>query len=212
MEFVEAVAALALLDLPFFKFASKFCELAEKMTLADSVIIEMFRVGATYHCPVDLPDTAGLCWREAILRCLGSVRAQAGAHSSAAVTCRIFKDRNSRDPRIPTAVRGQGKPAKKCSYPADRECGHPADRECGHPADRECGHPADRECGHPADRVCSKPPNPPRPPETPGRLKCSCISVLLRHPGRPPPLPVGTVTARDAPTGRGRYCYMSACL
>ncbi|KAF4106296.1 mucin-7-like [Onychostoma macrolepis] len=85
MEFVEAVAALALLDLPFFKFASQFCELTEKMTLADSVIIETFWLGATYHRPMDLPDTAGLCWREAILRCLGSVRARAGTQSSAAI-------------------------------------------------------------------------------------------------------------------------------
>ncbi len=33
----------------------------------------LFWIGANYYQPVDLPDTTGLCWREAIIRCLESI-------------------------------------------------------------------------------------------------------------------------------------------
>ncbi|KAL0185483.1 hypothetical protein M9458_021180, partial [Cirrhinus mrigala] len=34
----------------------------------------LFWIGANYHHPVDLNDTTGLCWREAIIQCLESIR------------------------------------------------------------------------------------------------------------------------------------------
>ncbi|KAL0162611.1 hypothetical protein M9458_042007, partial [Cirrhinus mrigala] len=33
----------------------------------------LFWIGANYHRPIDLPDTTGLCWREAIIWCLENV-------------------------------------------------------------------------------------------------------------------------------------------
>ncbi len=59
-------------------------------------------------------------------------------------------------------------------------------------------------------------PDPPWPPESPDppwstTLEATCpVSKSLRPPGRPPPLPGVTITARVAPSGRGRLCHGSA--
>ncbi|XP_058605799.1 uncharacterized protein LOC131523433 [Onychostoma macrolepis] len=68
----------------------------------------------------------------------------------------------------------------------------------------------------------SEPPDPPWPSESPDppwslRVSCSAVDASLVSrsctgiQGAGPPLPGCTVAARDAPTGRGRYCNVSAC-
>ncbi len=41
-------------------------------------------IGITYHQPMELPDTGNLDWKEAIIRCLESLRSRAGIPSAAA--------------------------------------------------------------------------------------------------------------------------------
>ncbi len=77
MEFAARLFALIRKDLPFMEYAGEFCGLAAVMEVQDSALLHLFRLGACYHRPIDLPDTTGLTWREGIYRCLGSVRARA---------------------------------------------------------------------------------------------------------------------------------------
>ncbi len=82
MEFAASVLALSRRDRPFVEFAWEFCGLAAGTEMHDAAILHLFRLGASYHHPMDLPDTTGLCWREGIFRCLGSFRSRVGTSSS----------------------------------------------------------------------------------------------------------------------------------
>ncbi|ROL32997.1 hypothetical protein DPX16_5892 [Anabarilius grahami] len=48
-------------------------QLPKRAWVFDETIKSLFWIGASYHHPVDLPDTSGLAWREAIIRCLESI-------------------------------------------------------------------------------------------------------------------------------------------
>ncbi|XDV30848.1 hypothetical protein PO909_033682 [Leuciscus waleckii] len=50
-----------------------FYHLAATAPFDDETLKSIFWIGAYYYHPVDLPDTTGLGWREAIIRCLESV-------------------------------------------------------------------------------------------------------------------------------------------
>ncbi len=76
MEFAACV--LSRRNLSFVEFAGEFCGLATVTELHDVAILHLFRLRASYHHPMDLPDTMGLCWREGIYRCLGSFRSRVG--------------------------------------------------------------------------------------------------------------------------------------
>ncbi len=76
MEFAAGFLALIRRDLSFVEYAGEFCGLAVVTELHDTAILHLFQLGAKYHCPMDLPDTTGLCWREGIYRCLGSFRSR----------------------------------------------------------------------------------------------------------------------------------------
>ncbi len=76
MEFAACAFALSRRNLPFVEFAGEFCGLAAVSELHDAAILHLFRLGANYQRPMDLPDTTGLCWREGIYRCLGSYRSR----------------------------------------------------------------------------------------------------------------------------------------
>ncbi len=76
MEFTACAYALSRRNLSFVEFAWEFCGLAVVMELHDTAILHLFRLGANYQHPMDLPDTTGLCWREGIYRCLGSFRSR----------------------------------------------------------------------------------------------------------------------------------------
>ncbi len=77
MEATTLFTALARLDLPFYEYAGEFCKLAAATAWDDTTLNKLFLLWANCHRPVDLPDTTGLSWREAVFRCLGSVRARA---------------------------------------------------------------------------------------------------------------------------------------
>ncbi len=76
MEFAAGVLALIRRDLPFVEYTAEFCGLVAVSKLHDVAILHLFRLGACYHHPMDLPDITGLCWREGIYRCLGSFRSR----------------------------------------------------------------------------------------------------------------------------------------
>ncbi len=63
---------------PSWSSPGEFCRLAAVTELHDAAILHLFLLGASYHHPMDLPDTTGLCWREGIYRCLGSFRSRVG--------------------------------------------------------------------------------------------------------------------------------------
>ncbi len=54
-------------------FARDFSRFAITTVFNDETQKSLFKVGTNCHHPVDLPDTMGLKWREAIIRCLESV-------------------------------------------------------------------------------------------------------------------------------------------
>lgn len=55
----------------FVTYTEVFCHLAVTSSFDDETKA-LFWIGANYH-PVDLPDTFGLNWMDAIIRCLESV-------------------------------------------------------------------------------------------------------------------------------------------
>ncbi len=61
----------------FYEYAVELCRLAAGPALDDAAINHLFWFGDNDHCPLDLPVTTGLSWREGIFQCLGSVRPRA---------------------------------------------------------------------------------------------------------------------------------------
>ncbi len=55
--------------------------------LDDATINTLFLLGASYHRPVDLPDTTGLSWREGVFRC---PKVKFVGHRSLALACRLW--------------------------------------------------------------------------------------------------------------------------
>ncbi len=74
MKFVDRLLTLILRKLPFVEYAEEFCKLAAATELHDVAILHLFRLGACYHHPMDLPDNTGLSWRVGIIQCLGRCR------------------------------------------------------------------------------------------------------------------------------------------
>ncbi len=74
MELAVRFAALARRSQDMEDFAGDFSCFAVNTTFDDEALKSLFKFGANCHHPVDLPDTTGLNWREANIRCLESVR------------------------------------------------------------------------------------------------------------------------------------------
>ncbi len=68
--------SLARKYLPLLEYAVEFSQLAVLTAVDAAALNSLFWIGVNYHRPVDLPDTIGLSWREAIISCLESVRPQ----------------------------------------------------------------------------------------------------------------------------------------
>ncbi|KAL0190993.1 hypothetical protein M9458_013691, partial [Cirrhinus mrigala] len=49
------------------------------MAFDNAVLNSLFLIRANYHYPADFPDTTGLSWRDAIIRCLESVQPRSRA-------------------------------------------------------------------------------------------------------------------------------------
>ncbi len=64
------------------EFATAFIPLALASFLDDGVLKTLFRLGISYHQPVELPDTSNLNWEETVTQCLGGLQSQAGGPSS----------------------------------------------------------------------------------------------------------------------------------
>ncbi len=64
-------------------FAQAFVRLALTSSLEGDVFKTLFRLGISYHQRIELPDTSNLNWREAIIRCLESLRSRAGTPPAA---------------------------------------------------------------------------------------------------------------------------------
>ncbi len=115
MENAARILALSRRDLPFYEYAREFCGLAAGTALDDTPVNHLFWFGANYHCPVDLPDTTGLSWREGIFCCLGSVRpepepARRPVHQpNPSQACQPPLTQACRRPRLSQACRSWGK-------------------------------------------------------------------------------------------------------
>ncbi|ROL42589.1 hypothetical protein DPX16_13996 [Anabarilius grahami] len=54
-------------------FTVEFCRLADRSPYDDEMLKSLYWIRVNFHHPIDLPDTQGLCLREAVVRCLESV-------------------------------------------------------------------------------------------------------------------------------------------
>ncbi|ROL50936.1 hypothetical protein DPX16_14467 [Anabarilius grahami] len=88
-----------------FSFVQDFIFLAVTSTLDDQSLKTLFRIRVTFHQPLDLPDTTGLNWREAVIRCLESVAPRSGAQPDPEPVATPSTAENS---RVPSA---DGEPA-----------------------------------------------------------------------------------------------------
>ncbi len=68
--------SLACKDLPLLMYAVEISQLTVLTLFDDAALNSLFWIRANYYRPIDLPDTTGLSWREAIIRCLESVYLQ----------------------------------------------------------------------------------------------------------------------------------------
>lgn len=54
-------------------FALRFSQSAVRTAFDNETLKSLFWIRANYYHPVDLPDTYGLCWRDAVIRCLDHI-------------------------------------------------------------------------------------------------------------------------------------------
>ncbi|KAL0182354.1 hypothetical protein M9458_021729, partial [Cirrhinus mrigala] len=67
-------------DLSLLEYAVEFSQLAVLTAFDDAALNSLFWIGVNYFLPINLPDTTGLSWKEAIIRCLESIYLQSGTH------------------------------------------------------------------------------------------------------------------------------------
>ncbi|KAL0157280.1 hypothetical protein M9458_048526, partial [Cirrhinus mrigala] len=70
--------SLAHKDLSLLEYVGEFSQLTVLTAFDNAVLKTLFWIGVNYHYPVDLPDTTGLSWREAIIQCLDSIYLRSG--------------------------------------------------------------------------------------------------------------------------------------
>ncbi len=74
MAFAASLLALIQRSYPFFEYVAEFCQLAKEVPLDDVGNIHLFRLGANYHHPMELPDHHGTVLERGYLRCPGPSR------------------------------------------------------------------------------------------------------------------------------------------
>ncbi|ROL52213.1 hypothetical protein DPX16_8617 [Anabarilius grahami] len=195
-EFVGQIAAAAQSRHDLFTFTDRFCRHVQTSSLDDEKIKNLYKIGANFIDPRELPDLTGLDWEEAIYQCLESfvppsafLPVQASLPKMAAASASRRKMAATPEPHRKMAANPESL-FKTCTALETRSVGL-------------------HRPGDPVGR--------PAPPWRPGRSACTALetrSVGLHRPGspvtspgHPPSLPVIYQRREDTPTGRGEYSH-----
>ncbi|ROK67594.1 hypothetical protein DPX16_12496 [Anabarilius grahami] len=81
-------------------FHPSFFLLAITSQLEDEDLKKLFRIGVNYHGPCNLPDTTGLNWKEALLKCLEFKQPQSGTLPNPVPNQRPTTDGDEDDPAV----------------------------------------------------------------------------------------------------------------
>ncbi len=79
--------SLALANLEPLDFAKAFVPHALTSSLEDEVLKTLFRLGISFHQPVELPDSSNLNWQETVIQCREKLQSRAGIPSEVTSQC-----------------------------------------------------------------------------------------------------------------------------
>ncbi len=123
------ITTLALKEISLLEYAVEFSQLAVLTAFDEAVLNSLFWIRGNYYRPIDLPDTTGLCWREAIIRRSSGERLspiQNTARPNAKPTISLLHGARAHHWQRARAHRDQRAIAKECDRAEDRHRASPS--------------------------------------------------------------------------------------